>query len=363
MLNQKSTAYKEEGTHVSCYDQIKQLPSLKEEYTFLKDVPSQALQQVIMDLDTAYKNFFRNNGSGYPKFKKKRNGGSFRIPCPCDIDFEKWTVKLPKTGVVRIFRGHYKPIKGVIKSYTIRKTPTGRYFISVLYETESKKPLNNCKSVGVDVGIKAFATLSTGEVFENQKYLKSNLNKLRALERSAARKYKKGKSRDEQSENWKRVMNQIAKLHEKIAFQRKDYLHKVSSKIASEYSTVCVETLNIKGMVQNHHLSQAISDCGWGMFIDMLSYKCDNLVKVDRYFASSQTCSECGYVNKEVKDLSIRKWVCPHCGTVHDRDVNAARNILAAGAKMTSEGGGLSPWDVTKAVASCESQNQESHGL
>ena len=362
MLEQKSTAYTTDGTHVSCYEQIKQLPLLKQEFDFLKDVPSQALQQAIMDLDTAFKNFFRH-GAGYPKFKKKRNGGSFRIPGDCGIDFENWTIKLPKVGVVRIYKGKCKPIKGVIKSCTVRKTPTGRYFLSVLYETEPRKPLNNGKAVGIDMGVKAFATLSTGEVFENQKYLKNNLRKLRVLQRSADRKYKRGKSREEQSNNWKSDMRRIAKLHEKIAFQRRDYLHKVSTEIARSYSKVCVETLNVKGMVKNHHLAQAISDCGWGMFIDMLSYKCDDLRRIDRWFASSQICSECGCRNEAVKDLSVRTWRCPECGAVHDRDVNAARNILAAGVNMASEGGGLLPWDVTKTDASCESQNGESHGL
>ena len=362
MLEKKTKAYQADGTHISCYEQIKELPSLKREFGFLADVPSQSLQQAVMDLDTAYKNFFRH-GAGYPQFKKKRNGGSFRIPGNCGIDFENWTIKIPKTGIVRIRKGHCKPVRGKIKSCTIRKTPTGRYFVSVLYETEPRKPLNNGNAVGIDMGVKSFATLSTGEVFENQKYLKGNLKKLKRLQRSAARKYKKGRSRDNQSANWKRVMRQTAKLHEKIGFQRRDYLHKVSTEIARKYSTVCVETLNVNGMMKNHHLSQAIGDCGWGVFIDMLSYKCDDLRKIDKWFASSQICSECGCKNEAVKDLGVRKWRCPHCGAVHDRDVNAAKNILAAGVNMASEGGGLPPLDETKAVASCESQKRESHGL
>ena len=154
------------------------------------------------------------------------------------------------------------------------------------------------------------------------------------LQRSVSRKYQPGKSRDEQSNNCKKAMKRVAKLQEHIAFQRHDYLHKVSTLIAKNYSTVCVETLNVKGMTKNHHLAQAISDCSWSTFISMLEYKCDNLVKVDRWFASSQTCSECGHVNKDVKNLRIREWTCPECGANHNRDVNAAKNIEREGLSL-----------------------------
>jgi putative transposase len=232
---------------------------------------------------------------------------------------------------VKIYKGHNKQISGTIKSYTIKHTNTDRYYISISYECEDKKPLNNGKSVGIDVGIKTFATLSDGKVFENQKYLKSNLKKLRVLQRSASRKYKKGVKYENQSNNYKKALLKVAMLHEHIANQRNDYNHKVSRYIANNYSTVCVESLNIKGMMKNHHLSKAISDCGWSSFVNMLEYKCDRLVKIDKFFASSQTCSNCGSINKEVKNLSIRKWTCPSCNTTHDRDLNASINILSAG--------------------------------
>ena len=332
MLDRKISAYKEDGTSLSKYELINQLVELKKELPFLKDAPSQALQQAIFNLDTAYANFFRNGG--FPKFKKKSRKDSFRIPVACIFDFVDWTVKTAKIGTIRVYKGHNKPIGGKIKSYTISCTSTDRYYISVLYETMDKPKLNNNKSVGIDVGIKDFATLSDGTVFENQKHLKSNLRKLRVLERTVSRRYQRNKKKEEQSNNWRKAVKQVAKMHERIAFQRYDYLHKVSTWIAKNYSIVCVETLNVKGMMKNYHLAQAISDCGWGMFINMLEYKCDNLVKIDKWFASSQTCSECGHKEEKVKNLNVREWTCPVCGTHHNRDLNAARNIEREGLSL-----------------------------
>lgn len=331
MLDKKIKLYEATKQSISSYDLIKELPGLKKEKEFLKEVPSQTLQQSILDLDKAYKNFFKRGNKGFPKFKKKNINDSYRIPVPCKINYDNWTVKLAKLGEVKVYKGHNKQIKGVIKSYTVKHTSTDRYFISILYETQDKKKYLNNKVVGIDVGIKTFATLSDGKIFENQKYLKSNLKKLRVLQRAVSRKYRKGKSYEEQSNNWKKGIKQVARLHEHISFQRQDFLHKVSKYIADNYSTVCVEALNIKGMVKNKRLSQAISDCAWGKFLTFLEYKCDNFIKIDKWFASSQTCNVCGFVNPEIKNLAVREWVCPQCGETHDRDLNASKNILRAG--------------------------------
>ena len=334
LLDMKIKAYKEDSKTLSCRELINELPKLKEQFHYLGEVSSVALQQAVRNLDTAYMNFFRKKGSGFPKFKKKGMKDSYRIARPGNIDFTSWTAHIAKIGKVQIFKRRNKGINGEIKSFTITHTSTDRYFISVLYETSNKPKLMNNKAVGIDVGVKDFAVLSDGKVFENQKYFQRNLRKLRLLQRAASRRYKKGLKREEQSNNWKKAIFRINKLHERIAFQRSDFLHKLSTWVASNYSVVCVETLGVKNMIKNHHLARSIADASWAKFIGMLDYKCDKLIKVDRWFASSQTCYDCGYVNKATKNLHVRKWTCPNCGAHHDRDLNAAKNILREGLSL-----------------------------
>ena len=195
MLDRKISAYKDGKKKISTYDLIKELVPLKEELPYLKEVPSQTLQQAVMNMGNAFDQFFKRGNKGFPKFKKKGCKDSFRIPVACVIDYDNWAIKTAKIGTIRFFKGHNKQINGKIKSYTISHTPTDRYFISVLYETADRAKLNNNKSVGIDVGIKDFATLSDGKVFESQKYLKSNLRKLRVMQRTASRRYQQGKKR------------------------------------------------------------------------------------------------------------------------------------------------------------------------
>lgn len=325
---------------ISNYELIKRLPQLKAENDWLKEVPSQALQQSVIDLGKAFRNKW-NGHNGWPVFHRKGNNESFRMPIPCKIDYTRYRVDIPKLGSIKFYKD--KPIDQTkICSYTVSRTTTDRYYISILYEAPDRLPLNNGRAVGIDVGVKSFAVCSDGVVFENQKYYQSELRRLRVLQRTMSRRYDKSKDilddkgrkigeREPQSKNWYKAKKAVVKCHERIRNQRKDYLEKVSSQIASQYSIVCVESLNVKGMVKNRHLSKAISDCGWTLFKTMLKYKCDTLIEIDRWFASSQTCCFCGYKNIKVKNLNVREWTCPECGTHHDRDANAARNILREG--------------------------------
>ena len=325
---------------VSNYALIKRLPQLKAENEWLKEVPSQALQQSIIDLGKAFRNKW-NGHNGWPVFHRKGNSEAFRIPIPCTIDYSRYRVSIPKLGSVKFYRD--KPIEqSKIHSFTVSRTTTDRYYISILYEAPDRVPLDNGQAVGIDVGVKSFAVCSDGVVFENQKHYTSELKHLRVLQRTMARRYDKSKDiyddkgrkigeREPQSNGWYKAKEAVAKCHERIRNQRRDYLNKVSSQIASQYSIVCVESLNVRGMVKNRHLARAISDCGWTMFKEMLKYKCDTVIEIDQWFASSQTCGSCGYRNVKVKNLNVRDWTCPECGTYHDRDGNAAENILREG--------------------------------
>lgn len=325
---------------VSNYDLIRRLPGLKEEFEWLKEVPSQALQQSIIDLGRAFKNKW-NGHNGWPVFHRKGRRDSYRIPNGCEVDYTRYKVKLAKLGWVKFYKD--KPIdQSKIHSYTVSMSPAGRYYISLLYEAPDRAPLGNGLSIGIDVGIKEFAVCSDGVVFENQKHYHRQLRRLRVLQRTMARRYDRSKDiydengkkigvREPQSRNWHRAKAAVAKCYEKVRNQRNDYLNKVSSQIASQYSIVCIEDLNVRGMVKNRHLSRAISDCGWSIFKQMLKYKCDTIIEVDRFFASSQTCHCCGYKNAKIKNLSVRDWTCPECGTHHGRDDNAAKNILREG--------------------------------
>jgi putative transposase len=319
-LETKQIAYVGNKHNLSCFELHSQLKDLKEELPWLKEVNSQSLQQAITNLDKAYTTFFKGQTS-FPKFKKKSNGGSFNIPqnvkiIDCKLIIPKFT---NKNGIDIVL---HREIKGEVRQATISRTPTGKYFVSILCETGEKnkvKPkIKEETTIGIDLGIKDFAITSNGDVFTNPKYLRKAQSKLKYIQR----KYSKNKG--------KRTKRKLAKLHEKITNKRKDFLHKVSTKLIRENQTICLENLNVSGMLKNHKLAQSISDVSWSTFVNMLEYKADwygvNILKIGRFEPSSKTCSCCGYINN-VLTLSDREWICVKCNTEHDRDINAAINI------------------------------------
>ncbi|MCQ2087454.1 MAG: transposase [Bacilli bacterium] len=318
----------------------KYLTPLKQQHDWLREPSKWCLQVACKNLcENLFS--FKKLGRSFPKFKRKgRCVESIHITENPQLNYEDWTCKIAKIGKVKVYRGHNKriPKDAKVYHYSVEYKPSlDRCFLSVVYEDNSltnKRIPNKDTHCGIDVGIKTFATLSDGKVFENQKHLKSNLKKLRVLQRSASRKYKKGVKTEEQSSNWKKVQRKIAKLHFHIANQRQDYNHKVSKYLSENYYLVSVEDLAVKNMVKNHRLAQAVSDVAWSSFLSMLKYKCQAYQEVDRFFASSQTCGYCGYKNLKVKDLSVRSWVCPQCGVKHDRDLNASKNIDREGLSL-----------------------------
>lgn len=317
-LECKQMAWAGNRVNLNCFDLIKQLPELKKECSWLKEINSQSLQQPIRNLDNAFTRFFKGQGN-FPKFKKKSSGGSFSIPQSVSLKDGKLVIPKFKKGINIVL---HRPIKGEIKQASIGITPTGKYFVSILCETgEDIKPKANIKestSVGIDLGIKTFLVSSNGDCFENPKYLRNSLSKLKYLQR----KFSKNKG--------KKTKYKIAILHEKVSNQRKDFLHKTSSKLISDNQTICIEDLNIKGMLSNHKLAISITDCGWSMFLTMLEYKAEwngkNILKIGRFEPSSKMCNCCGSINKELT-LKDREWTCGKCNSLLDRDINASINI------------------------------------
>lgn len=303
---------------------------LKAEYEWLKEVDKFALDNAVVNLDSAYQKFFREY-KGFPKFKSKKNNcKSYKTNITgsnIEVDFDNRKIKLPKLKWVKA-RG-IRCFDGRIKSATISQTPSGKYYCSVLVEQEDCKPLSKTNNnIGIDLGIKDFAIMSNGDKIVNPKYLAKSEKKITKLQRQLSRK-----SRD--SSNWNKARIKLARAWDKITNQRTDFLQKLSTELIRKYDIICLEDLNVSGMVKNHKLAKAISDCSWSEFVRMLQYKADwygrTISKIDRFYPSSQTCSCCGCVNSITKDLSVREWTCPECGVVHDRDINAVKNILKQG--------------------------------
>lgn len=317
-LEVKQMAWAGNKVNLSCFALHSQLKDLKTECEWLKEINSQSLQQSITNLDKAYTAFFKGQNS-FPKFKKKSDGGSFNIPQNVLLKNGKLVIPKFKKGIDIIL---HRPIKGEIRQATISKTPTGKYFVSILCETgeaiKTKAKIRESTTVGIDLGIKTFIVASDGKEFDNPKFLRKAQSKLKYVQR----KYSKYKG--------KRTKQKLAILHEKVANQRKDFLHKTSSELIKNHDSLAIEDLNVKGMLANHKLAQSISDAGWSTFVSMLEYKADwygkNILKIGRFEPSSKLHANCGYINKELT-LSDREWTCPKCSEVVLRDVNAAINI------------------------------------
>ena len=342
MLNDRKKAYEEIKNDPSKKMTFPTPAKYKEEFPFLKEVDSLALANAQLHLDKAYKNFFRNKSVGFPRFKSKKNpvqsyttnnqNGTVAL---IDNKF----IKVPKLKSLIRIKLHRQP-KGMIKSATISRHASGKYYISLLCKEEiSELPKTN-SAIGIDLGITDFAILSDGQKIDNHKFTSKMEKKLKREQRKLSKRALLAKNKGiplSEAKNYQKQKREVARLHEKVMNQRTDFLNKLSTEIIKNHDIICIEDLNVKGMLRNHKLARSISDVSWSSFVAKLQYKADwygrEIIKVDQWFPSSQICSECGHKDGK-KSLDIREWTCPICHTHHDRDINASINILIEGLRI-----------------------------
>ena len=332
-LDLKKTEYETANKNLSRFDMQKLLTSLKKDinYNWLPEVNSQSLQCALQNLDSAYLRFFKKI-SQFPRFKSKRNGGSFKIPFQLirkqyhTIYTKNNIAYLPKFKEGIKFDNH-RPINGKIISISISKTPTGKFYISFTCKTSIKQLEQRTESIGIDLGLKTFAVTNDNETVDNPKFLRKKLKKIKYLSKQHSKKQSK-------SSNKEKARLKLAKQYEKVTNQRTNFLHQTSKKLINENQVICLEDLAVKNMMQNHNLALSISDVSWSKFVNQLCYKADwygrQIVFINRFYPSSKTCNNCGWINQDLT-LDIREWTCPNCNIKHDRNLNAAINIHNVG--------------------------------
>lgn len=330
-LAKKQKLYADSKKSLSYNQCCAELTKFKKEFGWLCISDKFALQNALRDLDTAYTNFFKKRAD-YPNFKsKKTHRHSYRTSYTNNnIEFLGKHIKLPKLGYVKT-RDKLVP-QGRILNATISQEPSGKYYCSICCTDVEIEPMPKTGAlVGIDLGIKDFAITSDDVKIENPKYLGKSLNKLAKLQRELSRKTKGGS-------NWNKARIKVARMNEKITNQRKDFLQKTSTQLIRDYDVICLEDLKVKNMMRNKDLARNIGDVSWYEFNRMLDYKAKwygkEISRIDQYYPSSQLCHCCGYQNRDTKDLNVREWICPQCGIYHDRDVNAAMNILNEGIRI-----------------------------
>lgn len=324
-LARRTEVYRASGQGLGYTANSGELTQLKQDpgFVWLQEVAAVPLQQALRDLDSAFARFFKKQAK-YPKFKKKFDKQSFRLnEGDVKFDWERGRIQLPKMGWLRMVVHH--PVNGSIRNITISKTKSGLYFASINVEVDVQPPTDKPeREIGIDLGLKDFAVTSEGERFAPPNYLRESEKKIKRLQRTLSRRTAKGK-------NWIKAKNRLAKAHAKVAAQRTNFLHQLSTHLAKDCSYIALESLNVQGMLKNHHLAKSIADASWSEFSHQLAYKgawyACHITKIDPFAPSSKTCSTCGSINPTLT-LNQRSWICPNCNTKLDRDLNAAVNIL-----------------------------------